>query len=249
MCIAAFALDVGRYSAVIISNRDEWLHRPAQAMSWWPDSEVLAGKDLSAGGTWLGLNRAGKFALVTNIRGSSLDEKPYALSRGTLPLAWLNIAQRASDFVTALQQSVADYAGYNIIFGDLKTLELTHFNNRERVVTGLGRNRVHGLSNGSLDTPWPKLVRLKASLEHTLAFEGDANPQSVKRELFAALSDRVNLEGSPLSAINVEATDFHGTGNTYGRRCSTVVMVHRDGEINVEETQREGGSQRFRWQL
>jgi uncharacterized protein with NRDE domain len=249
MCIAAFALDVGPYAAVIISNRDEWLHRPAQAMDWWPDQQTLAGKDLSAGGTWLGLNKAGRFAMITNIRGSSLDEKQYAQSRGKLPLAWLNAEHSLEVFSRLLIETAQEYAGYNIIYGDLKAQALLHYNNQEGVVSRLETKQIHGISNASLDTPWPKLVRLKASLESSLATQAASDTGKVCSELFQALADKTSFDYSPLSAINVDIDDFHGTGRSYGWRCSTVILVRRDGLIRVEEAQRAGTSQSFSWQL
>ncbi len=249
MCIAAFALDVGPYAAVIISNRDEWLHRAAQAMDWWPDQITLAGIDLTAGGTWLGLSKAGRFSMITNIRSSSLDEKIYAQSRGKLPLEWLNGAHNSKEFASLLSETAREYAGYNIIYGDLKTQALLHFNNQEGVVSQLETKQIHGLSNASLNTPWPKLVRLKASLESLLAMHDAADTQKFSSELFQTLTDKTNFDDSPLSAINVDIDNFHGTGSSYGRRCSTIILVHRDGIVSVQEIQRAGISHSFRWKL
>jgi uncharacterized protein with NRDE domain len=249
MCIAAFALDVGPYAAVIISNRDEWLHRPAQAMHWWPCQTILAGKDLSAGGTWLGLSKAGRFAMITNIRGSSLDEKQYAHSRGKLPLAWLDGALSLDEFSASLTKSVAEYAGYNVIYGELKVPSMQHFNNQEKVFTVLQSNKTHGLSNASLDTAWPKLLRLKASLETLLSSRDGTDVKWINKELLQALTDKTNFDDSPLSAINVDIDNFLASGNGYGRRCSTVILVRRDGSVLVQETQRSGATQSFSWQL
>jgi uncharacterized protein with NRDE domain len=247
MCIAAFALDVGPFAAVIISNRDEWLHRPTQAMAWWPETEMLAGKDLTAGGTWLGLTKSGRFALVTNIRGSSLDEKQYPNSRGKLPLLWLSGKQSLAEFTDFLKHCADDYAGYNIVYGCLNMRQLQHFNNQKRVVHTLVGGQIHALSNASLDTPWPKLVSLKQALEKVLSSEISTIDNS-KRLLLNALADKTSFDDSPLSAINVEVTDFQGTGNTYGRRCSTVILIEHSGAVHVEETQRDGSSNGFEWQ-
>jgi uncharacterized protein with NRDE domain len=252
MCIAAFALDVGPYAAVIASNRDEWLHRPAQAMAWWPDTEILAGKDLTAGGTWLGLTKSGRFALVTNIRGSNLDEKQYPNSRGKLPIDWLNSNLTLAAFTESLQRSAANYAGYNIVYGNLRDRTLQHFNNQERFANTLSKGQIHGLSNASLDTPWPKLVHLKSALSNILGRYSSLSPLSLpdaKLSMLDALSDKTSFDGSPLSAINVEAPNFQGTGNGYGRRCSTIVLIEHNGVAHVEEVQLNTGSQKFDWLL
>jgi uncharacterized protein with NRDE domain len=249
MCIAAFALDIGPYAAVIISNRDEWLYRDALPMAWWPDTHILAGKDLSAGGTWLGLNREGRFALVTNIRGSSLDEKHYPNSRGKLPLAWLKGEQNGDEFADLLQKSGDDYAGFNILYGNLKEKALFHFNNQERIVSALGLGQIHGLSNASLNTPWPKLVRLKAALGQILVSEPALTASTQNAALLKALTDKTSYDESPLSAVNVEIDNFNGSGNAYGRRCTTVIFVERTGEIRVDEVQRSGQHAKFRWRL
>jgi uncharacterized protein with NRDE domain len=249
MCIAAFALNVGPYAAVVVSNRDEWLQRPAQAMAWWPENGILAGKDLTAGGTWLGLTKSGRFALITNIRGSSLDEKQYPNSRGKLPLDWLTGNQSPVEFTEFLQYSADDYAGYNIVYGNLNERMLQHFNNQERVVNALKQGRVHGLSNASLDTPWPKLIQLKTALRNMLDFENSLSLNEAKLSMLNALRDKTSFDGSPLSAINVEVKDFQGTGNSYGRRCSSIILIEKSGKIVVEETQINGNSQSYSWKL
>jgi uncharacterized protein with NRDE domain len=247
MCIAAFALDVGPYAAVIASNRDEWLQRPAQTMAWWPETEILAGRDLTAGGTWLGLTKSGRFALVTNIRGSNLDEKQYPNSRGKLPIDWLNSNLTLTEFTESLQRNATDYAGYNIVYGNLKNRTLQHFNNQERVANTLRKGQIHGLSNASLDTPWPKLVHLKSALGNILKGDESLSVNDATYSILEALTDKTSFDGTPLSAVNVEVANFQGTGNRYGRRCSTIVLIDHAGAIHVEEVQFDTRSQKFDW--
>jgi uncharacterized protein with NRDE domain len=249
MCIAAFALDVGPYAAVVVSNRDEWLDRPAQAMAWWPEIDILAGKDLTAGGTWLGLTKSGRFALVTNIRGSNLDEKQYPNSRGKLPIDWLNSNLTLTEFTESLQNCAGDYAGYNIVYGNLNDRALRHFNNQERVTTTLKQGQIHGISNASLDTPWPKLVHLKSALGNILERDELLLLNDTKLSMLDALRDKTSFDGSSLSAVNVEVADFQGTGNSYGRRCSTIILIEKGGRIVIEETQLDGTSKGFSWAL
>src|SRR6185312_15955191 len=111
MCLAAFALNAHtRFPLVIAANRDEFFAREAAAMAWWPDRPgVLAGRDLSAGGTWFGLTRSGRLALLTNVREPGRND-PAAPSRGALVLDWLSSDDDAPAFA---QRLAGGYNGFN----------------------------------------------------------------------------------------------------------------------------------------
>src|SRR5690606_31408665 len=158
----------------------EWRDRPAQAAHWWADRPgILAGRDLKAGGTWMGVTRHGRFAAVTNFRDPS-DKRSTARSRGELVADFLASGGLAAVYLAKLAPRAHEYNGFNLIAGDGEGL--WYFGSRE------GRARaiepgVHGLSNHVLDEPWPKVVRARLAMEAAL---GDADPAP---RLFAMLAD------------------------------------------------------------
>jgi uncharacterized protein with NRDE domain len=239
MCLAvvAFAPD-HRYPWVIASNRDEYFDRAALAMDWWrprPNGPpLLAGRDLSAGGTWLGLDDQGRLALVTNVREPGRNE-PGRPSRGDLAPEWLGSAH--PDAAEALQIVLrTSRNGFNLMTADLRQDRLAWTSNRagpQRLLTP----GVYGLSNAALDTPWPKVVALKQRLVEALA---DLPPRETLAErAFEALSDPrpADDDGLPDTGVPLErerqlspafiriAGLDAPNGVAYGTRCSTVIVV------------------------
>ena len=225
MCLALVALDAHpQLSLVIAANRDEFHARAAARAHWWADG-TLAGVDLEAGGTWFGVTRRGRWALVTNFR-EGLPRDPNAPSRGGLVTRAL--ADRAPPLASAaaIATDGARYHGYNLLVGELSAAAYT--SNRASGALALGAG-IHGLSNHLLETPWPKLVRAKARLEACLA------PDTVEIEsLFKLLSDRTQAEPAALPSTGI-APDWERLLSSafivdarYGTRCSTVLMIGRD---------------------
>ena len=121
MCLLAFAYKTQTDSPLIVtSNRDEFYPRPTLPMHWWPDAPILAGKDLNAGGTWLGLSRNGRFAAVTNYRyldeNGEMESQP--LSRGQLVTDFLVSELAASDWASAIEPTASEYGGFNLLLYD-----------------------------------------------------------------------------------------------------------------------------------
>ncbi len=140
----------------VAANRDEWRERPAQPAHWWPDHpQILAGRDLQAGGTWLGITREGRFAAVTNFRDPS-DKRSTARSRGTLVTEFLLGGDSPARFLSNLSARAHEYNGFNLILGDAASL--FYYGSREGEPRAIEPG-VHGLSNHLLDEPWPKVVR------------------------------------------------------------------------------------------
>lgn len=234
MCLAAFALNAHpRFPLVIAANRDEFFARPANAMHWWQagDTEVLGGRDLSAGGTWFGLTRTGRLALLTNVREPGRQQAD-APSRGALVVDWLTSALAAPAFVRALHPG---YNGFNLVMADLSQGAWHWFSNRAEGPLALG-DGVHGLSNAALDTPWPKTTGLKAALARALA--GAPHAEGLASQLFADLADDhvapdaalpdtgVGLARERLlSPRFVRMTGPEGGEAVYGTRCSTVLVA------------------------
>ena len=217
---------------IVAANRDEWRDRPAEPARWWTDHpDVLGGRDLKAGGTWMGVTRAGRFAAVTNFRDPS-DKRSTARSRGELVTQFLLSKQSPADFLSSLAARARDYNGFNLIVGDGG--ELWYFGSREGTARPIEPG-VHGLSNHLLDEPWPKVVRARLAMENALP---EREPAA---RLFEMLADG---EGAPDESLPQTGVGMAWerrlaspliTGADYGTRASTVVMVSQAGGILFEE--------------
>lgn len=217
---------------VVAANRDEWRDRPAQPAHWWPDHpQLFAGRDLQAGGTWMGVTRQGRFAAVTNFRDPA-ERRSTARSRGELVTDFLLDAGKAEAFISRLASRAGDYNGFNLILGDGACL--WYYGSREGEARAIEPG-VHGLSNHLLDEPWPKVVRAMEAMRSALQ-DPDPSPR-----LFAALSDREAVPDAllPRTGVGIEWERRLAapliTGKEYGTRASTVVQFSAAGEISVEE--------------
>ncbi len=256
MCLAAFALNAHpRFPLVIAANRDEFFARPAAAMAWWQagSTKVLAGRDLEAGGTWFGLTRAGRLALLTNVRepGRQVADAP---SRGALVVDWLSSSAQAPAFMAGLD---GGYNGFNLVTADLARGDWHWFSNRKagpvELLPGL-----HALSNAALDTPWPKTVGLKAEL--ALALDGATSTTALLRRLLDSLADAAPAPDATLPDTGVGLARERllsprfvrmpgptGDGAAiYGTRCSTVLVTQVDPDgrrqtVVVERSVDAGG--------
>ncbi len=237
MCLIVIAWKaVDDLPLIVAANRDEWRERAAQPAHWWSDPPgLLAGRDLQAGGTWMGVTRGGRFAAVTNFRDPA-ERRSTALSRGALVTDFLRSDQSPQAFLAGLARRAADYNGFNLIVGD--GASLWYFGSREGEARPIEPG-VHGLSNHLLDEPWPKVVRGRIAMQEALA---DAGPGP---RLFAMLSDG---QGAPDAALPQTGVGIAWerrlaspliTGEDYGTRCSTVLAFHRHGEATFEERTRE----------
>jgi len=165
---------------VVAANRDEWRERAAQPAHWWPDHpQIYAGRDLQAGGTWMGVTRAGRFAAVTNFRDPA-EKRSTARSRGELVTSYLLGDSDPRSFLASLAARAGEYNGFNLILGDGESL--WYYGSREGTAREIAPG-VHGLSNHLLDEPWPKVVRARIAMDEALK-EPDPAPR-----LFRALAD------------------------------------------------------------
>lgn len=256
MCLAAFALNAHpRFPLVIAANRDEFFAREATPMAWWADHpNILAGRDLSAGGTWFGLSRQGRLALLTNVREPGRN-RPDAPSRGALVTDWLASSDDACGFV---QQLPTGYNGFNLIMADLARDNWQWFSNRRAAPVVLAAG-IHTLSNAALDTPWPKTTGLAAAL--SLALDQCDDVDGLTQRLFAALADRAPAADADLPDTGVGLSrerqlsprfihlpdPAHPDRAFYGTRCSTVLIRAVDGSTQiVERTFNDAGAQSHR---
>lgn len=220
---------------VVAANRDEWRDRPAQAAHWWPDhADLLAGRDLKAGGTWMGVTRNGRFAAVTNFRDPS-DRRSTARSRGGLVTDFLLSLESCPGFLTRIARRAQEYNAFNLIVGD--GASLWYFGSREGAARPIEPG-VHGLSNHILDEPWPKVTRGRAAMERALAERDPVAP------LFELLGDAGGAPDADLpdTGVGVEWERRLAAplivGADYGTRCSSVVTMSAAGDVLFEERTR-----------
>lgn len=237
MCVTAFAWNPhSEMPLLLAANRDEFFARPTESMRWWPDSPVLAGRDLKANGAWLGITRHGRFALLTNIRNPGL-RRESAPSRGNITKHFLESTVPTATFVAALASIASRYEGFNFLCGQVNgdSRELWFLNSAERVAKRLDQGK-YGLSNASLDTGWPKLTRLKQGLRHALAerdfLAQDARLLRLLRNTTPTPERQLPNTGVPLEWERALGSIFINRDG-YGTRASTVLrMCGRSADVS-----------------
>ena len=217
---------------MLVGNRDELHSRPTAALSWWGDPPLLAGRDLGAGGTWLGVDARRRFGAITNFRGGAAAPAG-APSRGTLIPRFLAGDQTPAAFLEALALEADRYAGFSLLLADGDTLG--YYCNRAPAGPRLLPPGTYGLSNATLDAPWPKLVRTREALSHQLH-----GAPSVE-QLLALLADRTSATDRDLpdTGIGVELERRLSSpfivDPYYGTRSTTAVTIATDGSGEVVE--------------
>lgn len=231
MCLVALSCGQSeRFPLVIASNRDEFFARSSEALAWWAPGhgapEILGGRDLAAGGAWLALSRAGRLALLTNVRQPDRND-PTAPTRGAIVTGWLAGTDTADAFCARTAR--AGHNGYNLIVADLPSADWCWATNAPQRLQLLTPG-LYGLSNAGLDTPWPKVELLKRHLR--VAVEDAADAEQLCDRLLHALADREPVPDRllPSTGIALEweralAPAFiHAPQRGYGTRCSTLVI-------------------------
>lgn len=232
MCLIALALDQHpRFPLVIAANRDEFFDRPAAALDWWQPTQesapILAGRDLQAGGTWLGLNTRGRMAMLTNVRDLP-RYRASAPSRGAIVPSWLAGHAAADGFWR--DTNLCGHNPFNLLAGDVTRGAWWWADDRSTAPQRLGPG-LYGLSNAALDTPWPKVVQLKAAVG--AALDAARATSELESLLFAALADRRGApdHALPDTGIGLErerwlAPAFIARPDArYGTRCSTLLIA------------------------
>ncbi len=227
MCLIVFAWQAhAEYPLIVAANRDEWHARPAAPASWWMDApNILAGRDLQAGGTWLGVTQNGRFAALTNYRDPS-SRKSVAPTRGQLVADFLRSDENPHDYLAALAPNAAQYNDFNLLLGDRDSL--CCFSSRDALIEAVAPG-VHGLSNHRLNEPWPKVTSGKTMLSGSLKMPEDA--LSARLLAFLSNTERVADEDLPNTGVGVERERLLSppliVSETYGTRCSTLVFAGR----------------------
>ena len=231
MCLIAFAWRAHKdYPLIVAANRDEFHARPTEDAHWWPDyPNILAGRDLQAGGTWLAASNSGRFATITNYREQSLTPANYH-SRGDLVTQFMTSDRDALNYSREIDG--AHYAGFNLLTADEHSL--SYVSNRGDSAIELPPG-VYGLSNASLDTPWSKLTRTRQQLTELIRSD-----KVSEASLLGALSNRetaiedASSEHPSLERARAITAPFIVTSD-YGTRCSTVVLWHTSGKKEFAE--------------
>lgn len=221
-----------RYRLVLAGNRDEFRARPTAPLARWAQHpDVIGGRDLKAGGSWLAASRSGRFAAVTNFRQVPLVEGTQ--SRGTLVSRYVTGEESPSHFVRALEQTAGSYGGTNLFAGTGDAL--WHWSNRG-AVTRMMAPGLYGLSNGMIEDDWPKMRRGREGLAQLIAA-----PSLDEDALFALLTDRTPGADHELPDTGVgremerTLSPIFIAGDHYGTRASTVLLIGHDGSVSMRE--------------
>jgi uncharacterized protein with NRDE domain len=243
MCLIAFAWHIHpRWRLLLAGNRDEFHARPSAPLAHWSDSPIIGGRDLEAGGTWLGATATGRCCVVTNVRDPR--DPQHGVSRGLLATDYLAGPDDAATHAQKLLQSASSYRPFNLL-----TFDATHgfyIGNRPHPRAQAIDPGIHGLSNADFNTPWPKTRALMQQLRHwmELGHEDDFTP------LFLALADEREApdEILPDTGVGLERERWLSSafirGDQYGTRASTIVAIDYEGKGRMIE-RRFGPDGRF----
>lgn len=227
-----------RYKLIIAANRDEFYNRPAAPAQFWNDEpSILAGRDLTQMGTWLGVTKQGRIAALTNFRDPT-NLEAGSLSRGAVVKDFLASTSSPEDYLQSINPE--QYAGFNLIVGDAE--KLVYYNNIQNEFYTIPPG-THGLSNHFLNTPWPKVTRGKENLASYMAQTEEADLE----ELFGILSNADHAQDShlPNTGVGLDlermlSPIFIKTPD-YGTRSATIVLISHDNILTFAERNFEKG--------
>lgn len=238
MCLIVFGYQSHpRYSFILAANRDEFYQRPTAPADFWRDNpNVLAGRDLTAGGTWLGITKTGRFSAVTNYRD------PFApagiRSRGELTKNFLVGEDSPDKYLQNIEAAKNDYSGFNLLIGKFAKAknELFYYSNRGGKAKMLAKG-IYGLSNHLLDTDWYKVEIVKTKFEATLRNSDKIQPSDlieILADTTFAPAERLPETGVGLERERILSPAFIKT-ESYGTRSSTVLTIEYNGTVNFTE--------------
>lgn len=232
MCL--IALSFGQhpeYPLILAANRDEFHARPTREAHWWPDKpDIVGGRDLQAGGTWLALQKRGRFATVTNFRDAQ-PPSPKHRSRGQLVTRFLECNSTPKDYLSTVEEDA--YAGFNLLVGTSD--EVAYLSNREEGTRELAPG-TYGLSNALLDGPWHKVEKSRERLSALLA-SGQIDETSLMR----MMDDRNKAPVAEVESSRLDFAKAHAITAPfivmpeYGTRCTTVVLADHEGNWHFAE--------------
>ncbi len=234
MCLILFSYrQHEKYRLILAANRDEFYERPTRPASRWEDVPgLVAGKDLRAGGTWLGVHENGRLAMLTNYRDPH-DERPRDRSRGALVLDYLRGRQAPASYLEDVRQEAHTYNGFNALLG--RGQDLWYYSNKQEPILAV-QPGLHGISNHLLNTPWPKVERGKARFESIVA---DEDPDvdalfDMLRDACRAPDEQLPDTGIPLEWERTLSSIFIESEG-YGTRSSSILKIRYSGEVEFYE--------------
>jgi uncharacterized protein with NRDE domain len=234
MCLIAFAIHQDeKFPFIFIANRDEFYERPAQAMHWWEEENILAGKDLLAGGTWIAFGKNQQFAAVTNYRDPK-SIHPTAPSRGAIPV---NLVKEIPlDFEQYVNDNKAywrEMNGFNLVYHNGN--ETFYYSNISEEVKKL-EDGIYAISNAFIDTPWPKTIAVKSKLQQEIS-----NKNISVDHLLQILNnhEKYPTDQLPNTGVGVEMEKVLSPiciqTPIYGTRVNTVFLKDKAGTAQVVE--------------
>ena len=235
MCLISMQLsEYKSYKLMLVANRDEQYDRPSLPAHFWLNHpNILAGKDLSENGTWLGITKQGRIAAVTNSYLTTDQESDKKLSRGNLVMDYLTGSMGPNEYLEQVRQQRSDYNGFNLIVGSSDSLH--HYNNILDEISIIPTGN-HAVSNATLDTPWPKVTRTKAAMAAMV------NKSILDEEaIFRIMADRTPppddlLPDLPLDLpiLRAVSANFIQT-ERYGTRSTTLILIDHSNQVTFVE--------------
>jgi uncharacterized protein with NRDE domain len=233
MCLLAFNWNNHpEYKLILVANRDEFFERPSEPLQEW-ESGFYGGKDLQAGGTWLGMHPNGRFAAITNFRDLK-TKKEFSKSRGDLVKHYLEGEEEPLAYLQEIEKEKSEYDGFNLLVGNQESLY--YLSNKMNGIKELVKG-VFGLSNAVLETPWPKLLKAKNSLVHHIE-TGNFEPEKLMKGQHSRDTDPQNIlpdTGATPEQEKLLSAQFINVGDYYGTVNSTVLLWKHNGEVEMME--------------
>ncbi len=216
------------YPLIIAANRDEHHARPASEADFWKNKpDILAGKDLQAGGTWLGISKQGRYAAVTNYC-EQMKEPVFPRSRGALVIDFLESDKLSQEYANHVLNNGNDFQGFTLVFGTFD--DLYWCSNRPNECKQI-KPGVHGLSNLIINDDSYKVSKGKDSLNNLLSGQDKITPE----ELFSLLGDRTLEWGSDITEKKESNSPIFIKGQDFGTRCSTIILINKNGNVHFFE--------------
>lgn len=243
MCLVAIAWKTNpQYPLLISANRDEFFQRPTAPLHQW-DTGIFAGKDLQSGGTWMGFHPNGKWALVTNYRDFTKPRKPE-ISRGKLVSGFLETEISPEEYLDQVAHSKDKYDGFNLLVSDGDTLH--YFSNYGKEPTEV-KPGIHGLSNGLINSPWPKTELAKTQLNQ-VSFQDPSENQLLE---ILKSTETYPLEILPKTGAPPEmeiqlSSQLIRIAPDYGTVSASAVLRNEEGLTRIKERSFDWDSHFFR---